>query len=156
MADLSITVAVAANVGGKSFAWTRTGTIADIDSVVTANLDGYAVGSGANTLARESTSIGGSDTPITETGAAVAAWVGTARTGAVTVYVIDPSAAAYFFAHMPMGLPFILYNGENWDGSFNDSTTATDTPTYSIASMSITALSGLCKAQGFAARKPIS
>jgi hypothetical protein len=57
---------------------------------------------------------------------------------------------------MPMGLPFILYNGENWDGSFNDSTTATDTPTYSITSMSITALSGLCKAQGFAARKPIS
>lgn len=156
MADFTLQITVAATVGGKSFSWVRTGTITDIESVVTAALDGYTVGSGANTLARENTSVGNSDTPITTVGMSVGLWAGTGNYGAVSVQAIDPTAAASFYAHLPMGMPFIIYNGENFDGSFNQSNTANNTPDYSLTSLNVTALSGLCSAQGMACIKPIS
>lgn len=157
MADLSVSVTVQATVGGKSFTWTRTGTIADIEAASVVASDRTGGSAAPNVLFTDNTFTKTSDSPHTYTGPAFVAVAGSGAYGAVSVDVDDPtSAVTSLTSILPHGLPLFLYTGYDFNGAINKDTVATVTPTYDIGNVSVTAISGLNKFQALAGYKPIS
>lgn len=156
MADLSIQVSVTATVGGKSFRWTRTGSIADISSASTTSQDRTPVSGGAHVIAADPTFVGNGDTPVEETAAAFICVAGTGAYGALS-FSTDDVAGSYDMNTVHVhGMPLLLYTGYDFNGAIFKSTTATDTPTDDIGNVSVVSITGPAKFQALVARKPIS
>jgi|688.fasta_scaffold162298_4 hypothetical protein len=152
MADFSISITVTGSIGGQSFSWSRTATVANIDAAI------YGLNSSIQTTSGlGSDSAGGFavDGHHDYTGVAVACFVHNNPGTILWLNPIDPTGTVYAGVLMPPNLPMIYYGGAGtgFTGSFNASNSATDTPTVDmvgainatqfIGSGSITALYGL-------------
>jgi hypothetical protein len=138
MADFDISITVTGSIGGQSFSWSRTATVANIEAAVYGiSATGYLAG---NTEGEEQTA----DGIYSYAGAAVIAVVHTNPATVVNVGATctDTAQRGRFLA--PAFVPMIYYNGAGtgFTGGVNASATSTDTPTIDIAGTTVAQMMG--------------
>ena len=134
MADFTITIAVTGSIGGQSFSWSRTATVANIDAAV------YGLNSSVQTnsgLGSDSAGGFSLDGHHDYTGVAVACFVHNNPGTIIKINPIDTTGTVYASVIMPPNVPMIYYGGAGagFTGTFNSSNTATDTPTVDMVGM---------------------
>lgn len=140
MADMTITLALSGNVGGRRFSYSSTSTVADVDAAMFAQ-----AGSGAGLTPFTPQSYGGLSAVVIVPNSVGLNVLNFETTGGNTVY---------FF--VPAGLPAVLYNSDGFNGSFGYSTTATDGPTNDPTIYGCGAIAGHANYRAIAALKAIS
>jgi hypothetical protein len=131
MADFTITITVTGSIGGQSFTWSRTATVANIDAAI------YGLNSSSQTnsgLGSDSAGRFAVDGHHDYTGVAVACFVHNNPGTILTLNPIDPTGTVYASVLMPPNLPMIYYGGAGtgFTGSFNSSNSSTATPTVDM------------------------
>jgi hypothetical protein len=138
MADFSISITVTGSMGGQSFSWSRTATVANIDAAV------YGLFQTNDLLGTPESSVQQADGIYSYSGAAVMCVVHT-NPGAVcnvSCVCTDEGARGAFL--VPAFVPMIYYNGAGtgFTGGLNASGSATDTPTLDIAATVVQVMMG--------------
>jgi hypothetical protein len=128
MADFNISITVTGSIGGQSFSWSRTATVANIDDAV------YGLSQYAASVGDTETTAQSSDGLYSYSGAAVIVQVHTSP-GAIANFGVtctDSGQRARWLA--AAFVPVIYYNGAGtgFTGGVNASDSATDTPTIDI------------------------
>lgn len=138
MADFTITITVTGSIGGQSFSWSRTATVADIDASV------YGLSTLNDLLGTPESGLQTTDGIYSYSGAAVICSVHTNPGAVFDVGALcsDGGVRAQFL--VPAFVPMIYYNGAGtgFTGGVNASGTATDTPTIDIAGTTIAVMMG--------------
>lgn len=156
MADFTITIRVSGTAGGQSISWSRTATIADIDAVVQNGHNAAQSGeSGASIVSIESAAASGVGT-TSYTGIAVSAVVSEGQGTMTIVIPYDGSLNSNGQAICPPGVPFITYQGGDFNGAMNIGSGATLQPTVDIGSISAGPQYGFGSFKALAGLKAVS
>jgi hypothetical protein len=151
MANMTITITVASNIGGSSFTWKRSAVIPDIQAAVVRNSQVQA----SNTASNEGvTGIG-----MQSYGGLGAVVAVTRGAGAMTyIGAADGSLSNICGLVFPAGVPCLMYGGAGtgFTGGVNETSTATDTPDEDIEAVSHATIVGNAVVNFLIGLKPIS
>lgn len=156
MADLTVQITFRGTVGGKAVTWTRTGTVADIESIATVASDTISSLGFQGRVGPDPTFTAGTDSPHNETGMAFCAIAGTGSNGALLYSIFDPTLSVEAYQAAQHGLPILLYAGYDMNGGFNSGTSATATPQEDLGNVFVSSIVGPLKFQALYALKPVS
>lgn len=156
MADFTITIRVSGTAGGQSISWARTATITDIDVVVQNGHNAVQIGEGSGSIVGIESAVPGGVGLTSYTGIAVSAVVSEGQGTLTLVTPYDVSLNSNGSAICPPGVPFITYQGGDFNGAMNIGSSATLQPTVDIGSIAVGPSYGFGSFKALAGLKAVS